>query len=67
MPNVNGYKVLEYIKFNNLFDKISVVIITGVDTKEEIAKTFEYPIVDVLGKPFNERDVKNIIDKLLLK
>ena len=36
-------------------------------TKEEIAKTFEYPIVDVLGKPFNERDVKNIIDKLLLK
>ena len=65
MPNVNGYKVLDYLKENNLFNIVPVVIITGVDTKDEINKTFSYPIVDVLSKPFNERDVKNVIERVI--
>ena len=67
MPNVNGYKVLDYLKENNLFNIVPVVIITGVDTKDEINKTFSYPIVDVLSKPFNERDVKNVIERSKLE
>ena len=65
MPNVNGFEVLDYFKENNLFSKIAVSIITGEDSKEMIEKAFAYPIVDVLTKPFNERDVKRIVDKTI--
>ena len=61
MPNVNGFEVLEYFKNNNLFTKIPVAIVTGDDSKETVNKAFAYPIVDVLNKPFNERDIKRII------
>ena len=63
MPNVNGFQVLEYFKVNNLFDHIPVSIITGVGNDALIAHAFEYPIVDVLKKPFNERDIKAVVEK----
>lgn len=65
MPNVNGFEVLDYFKDNDLFKSLAVSIITGEDTKEAIDKAFTYPIVDVLTKPFNERDVKRIVDKTI--
>lgn len=65
MPNVNGFEVLDFFKDNNLFIKIPVSIITGNDDKESVEKAFSYPIVDFLTKPFNERDVKRIIDKTI--
>lgn len=65
MPNVDGFAVLEYFKTNGLFNKIPVSIITGADTKDVIDRAFVYPIVDVLAKPFNERDVKRVIEKSL--
>lgn len=63
MPNVNGFQVLEYFKNNNLFDMIPVSIITGVGNDEIIARAFNYPIVDVIRKPFNERDIKEVVEK----
>lgn len=65
MPNVDGFAVLDYFKTNNLFNKIAVSIITGEDSKETINRAFTYPIVDVLTKPFNERDIKRIVDKTI--
>lgn len=65
MPNVNGFEVLEYFKQNNLFAKIPVAIITGDDTKETVEKAFTYTIVDVLNKPFNERDVKRVLTAMI--
>lgn len=65
MPNINGFEVLKYLKENNMFNKIPVAIITGDDSKETIYKAFDYPIVDVLAKPFNENDVKRIITAML--
>lgn len=66
MPNVDGFQVLEYLKENNLFNKIPVAIITGEGTKENIDRIYKYPIVDMLSKPFNEVNVKNIVDKLIM-
>lgn len=63
MPNIDGFAVLDYFKENNLFNKIPVAIITGDDSKEAIDKAFKYPIVDMLNKPFNEKDVKIIVEK----
>ncbi len=70
MPKVDGYKVLEYMHDNELLYKIPVIIITGNDSKEALQKAFDYPILDVLTKPFsNERisralmAIKNFYDK----
>ncbi len=66
MPNMNGFTVLEYLKGNNLLKEIPVVIITGDDSKETVYKAFDYQIVDVLAKPFNERDVKRVISAMIM-
>lgn len=65
MPKVDGFGVLDYFKTYNLFAKVPVSIITGNDTKEQVEQAFKYPIVDLLSKPFNERDVKRIIEKTI--
>lgn len=64
MPNVDGFAVLNYLSNNNLFDKLKVSIITGVGNDEIVDKAFNYPIVDVLRKPFNERDIRNVLNKM---
>lgn len=65
MPNVNGFQVLDFFASNNLFDKIPVVIITGDDSKESVFKAFDYPIVDVLNKPFNEDSIKRVVSRMI--
>ena len=65
MPNVNGFEVLDFIKSNDLFTKYPVSIITGADDKSTITKAFNYQIVDMLQKPFNERDVKRIVERTI--
>lgn len=67
MPNFNGFQVLEIFKKNNLFQKIPVCILTGDDTKDSIDKVFNYPIVDVLNKPFNENDLKKSLEKIKIR
>ena len=67
MPNVNGFEVLDYMKSHDMFNKYPISIITGVDDKESIEKAYKYPIVDILLKPFNERDVKKILEKTINK
>ena len=49
----------------NLFVRIPVSIITGNDDRESIEKSFKYPIVDLLTKPFNERDIKVFVEKTI--
>lgn len=65
MPNVNGFEVLDYFQKNNLFYKMPVSIITGNDTADSVKNVFNYPVVDLLTKPFNERDIRRIIEKTL--
>lgn len=63
MPKVNGFKVLDYMKENNLFTKCPTSIISGDSSKETIDRAFTYGIVDMLGKPFNADDVKRVVEK----
>lgn len=66
MPNVDGFQVLDYFKQANLFSRIPVAIITGEGTQANVQKAYQYPIVDMLQKPFNEVNVKSIVDKLIM-
>lgn len=63
MPNINGFEVLEYFDKHSLFSRVPVSIVTGDDYRETVAKVFAYPVVDILTKPFNERDIKQIVEK----
>lgn len=63
MPDINGFEVLEYFKENNLFSKIPVSIISGENDKDSINKAFEYPVVDMLNKPFTKDNVKLVVEK----
>lgn len=63
MPHINGFDVLEFMKQKNLLEKIPVAIITGEDSKDMINKAFEYQIVDMLVKPFNDKDVLKVVEK----
>lgn len=65
MPNVNGYEVLNFMKINNFFNKISVAIITGTDSNSVLQNTKGYPIVAILEKPFNEANVRKVVNMLL--
>lgn len=62
MPNVDGFEVLRFLSENNYFNQIAVTIVTGEDTKENIKEAFNYPIVDVISKPFNETNIKRVIE-----
>lgn len=64
MPNVDGFSVLEYFRQNNLFSKIPVAIITGDTSKETMDRLQSYPIVDVLTKPFNENNIRRVINRM---
>ena len=65
MPNVDGFEVLDFLKERNYFVKLPVVVISGVENPETIARAKSYPIVEVLAKPFNERDVEMALHKCL--
>ncbi len=64
MPSLNGFEVLEYLKKENLMDKIPVVIITGDDTEDTIKKAFSYGVLDVLNKPFTEDNIERILTNI---
>lgn len=65
MPNLDGFAVLEYMKENKLFTEMPVSIISGDSSKETIDKAFTYQIVDMLGKPFNDTDIRRVIEKTM--
>ena len=67
MPEFNGFQVLDYFKQNNLFEKIPVSIITGVGSDELVSKAYQYPIISVLRKPFNENDIRKVVEETVNK
>ena len=66
MPKVDGFAVLDYMEKNDLFDQIPVSIISGDSSKATIDRAYQYPIVDMLEKPFSEKSIKSVVEKTLL-
>ena len=65
MPNVDGFHVLEFFKQNNYFVKLPVVVISGIEDRTLLQKASSYPIVGILVKPFNERDITMSVNQCL--
>ena len=66
MPKVDGFAVLDFMKENDLLKKMPVSIISGDASRKTIDRAFEYDIVDMLSKPFNEQSVKSVVEKTLI-
>ena len=66
MPKVDGFAVLDFMKENDLLKKMPVSIISGDASRKTIDRAFEYDIVDMLSKPFNEQSVKSVVEKTLV-
>ena len=67
MPNVDGYEVLKFMKTNDIFRDINVAIITGTDSKTVLELTKDYPIKAILEKPFNETNVRKVVEMVIKK
>lgn len=67
MPGMNGFAVMDYFKEHDIFTKIPVSIITGELQPENIEKVKTYPVVGILGKPFSEATVKELVVKTIGK
>ena len=65
MPKVDGFAVLDYLQSNNLMMKMPVTIISGDSSSDVINKAFNYPIIDMLNKPFSEDKIRSAVEKTI--
>lgn len=66
MPVMDGFGVLEYMKEQELSEKIPVVLITGESVQDTDDQAYAYRVADVIHKPFYpyivKRRANNIIE-----
>ena len=65
MPGTDGFVVLDYLKNNDLLQKMPVTIISGDSSSDAINRAFTYNIVDMLNKPFSEAKIKDAVEKTI--
>lgn len=66
MPEMNGDEFLTYIKRNGLFNKIHVIVLSGVENSVTRIKMLEEGADDYILKPFNPMELRIRIRKVLL-
>ena len=57
MPNIDGWEMLEYIKTDDNFGHIPVVLVTSLDSEEHQLRAAELGASGYVIKPFTERDL----------
>lgn len=66
MPVMDGFKVLEYMREQDLLDEIPVILITGETVKDSEDRAYSFGVADVIHKPFYphivQRRSRNIIE-----
>ena len=65
MPVLDGFAVLEYLKLNNILNKIPVIIISAAEEKETRQRVYQYRIADMIEKPFNLELIKYRTDNFI--
>lgn len=61
MPQIDGWQFLEYVKTDDNFGRIPVVIITSLDADEYRERAFSLGASDYIVKPFGMRDVERAL------
>lgn len=65
MPKMRGDEFLYYLKHNELFKDIPVIILSGEDSTTERIRLLEEGAVDYILKPFNPLELKIRIKKVI--
>ena len=65
IPDIYGLDVLKYIKEKEEFKNIPVIIQTGIKDSDEINKAYKLGAAYVLLKPYNQKDLNDIIGILV--
>jgi DNA-binding NtrC family response regulator len=63
MPNINGIKVLKYIKDQSLPTK--AIMLTGYADLKHAMEAKEYGAKDFIGKPYKMEDITSTIERVL--
>lgn len=65
MPEMRGDEFLEYLKHNELFRHIPIVMLSSEDSTSERIRLLEVGAEDYIVKPFNPMELKIRIKKIL--
>ena len=63
MPKLDGLEALQLIKKCN--ETAKVVMITAAGQKEKMIQAIKYGAAEFIAKPYDEEDVKQVINKIL--
>jgi two-component system, NtrC family, response regulator HydG len=64
MPDMNGFQLLEYIKFVDPI--VPVIIMTGYSSIYDIKEAMKKGAAEYLAKPFKKEDLEVSINRVLL-
>jgi CheY-like chemotaxis protein len=64
MPHINGWDFLEYVKTDDNFGDIPVVMLTSLSAEAHRHRAFELGASDYLIKPLNQKDLAAILEPL---
>jgi len=67
MPGLNGYQVLQHLKYSETLRDIAVIMISGLHEMDSVIRCIELGAEDYLPKPFNPVLLRNRVGDFLEK
>lgn len=65
MPDINGLELVSFVKKNELYRNIPLIIISTESSKNDIAKGLSLGANEYIVKPFKPEELQNIVLKYL--
>ncbi len=65
MPDINGFELLDFVKNNNQYKNIPVVIVSTESSEDDKEKGMALGAVAYLTKPFKLEELQGIVRKAL--
>ncbi|HMQ54205.1 MAG TPA: response regulator [Anaerolineae bacterium] len=65
MPGMDGFSVCEVLKKNDQWRHIPIILVTALDSKEELARGFEAGADDFLSKPVSSLELRARVRSML--
>lgn len=65
MPDINGLELVSFVKKNDLYRNIPLIIISTEGSKNDIAKGLALGADEYIVKPFNPEELQNTVLKYL--
>lgn len=67
MPDINGLELVSFVKKNDLYKNIPLIIISTESSKNDIAKGLSLGADEYIVKPFKPEELQSIVLKYLHK